>query len=185
MSDKPIDLSGDASSFEEMSQAKLQTLAELARETRELEAAIESMTKELEERQARLRDLVELKMPEILMEMNISEIKLTTGEKLVMKKFYAGHISEEHKEAAFKWLRENNFDSLIKNEVKGTFGKGEDEKVQMVMDLLSQKFPGIFSAKSSVHPQTLKSFIKEQLEAGENIPQDLFGVHVGNKVTIK
>jgi hypothetical protein len=35
-----------------------------------------------------------------------------------------------------------------------------------------------------VHPSTLKSFVKEQMEAGRAIPFDLFAIHPFNRVKI-
>jgi hypothetical protein len=37
----------------------------------------------------------------------------------------------------------------------------------------------------SVHPQTLKSFVKEQIEKGSPVPVDTFGVFIQPKVTTK
>lgn len=175
----------NASSFESMSQERLDTLGALTKEARDLDYTIEKMTAALEDSQKKLRELLELKIPEIMQGMNMTEIKLTTGERLIMKKFYAAHISEEHQIQAFEWLRKNGHDAIIKNEVKGSFGKGEDQQVTKVMEILSAQFPGIFNCKTSVHASTLKSFVKEQLESGAAIPTDLLGVHVGNKITIK
>ena len=39
--------------------------------------------------------------------------------------------------------------------------------------------------KADVHSMTLKGFVKERIEAGGDIPHQLFGVFTGNKATIK
>jgi len=39
--------------------------------------------------------------------------------------------------------------------------------------------------KKTVHPSTLRGFVKEQVQLGKNPPSDLFGVYVANRVTIK
>ena len=39
--------------------------------------------------------------------------------------------------------------------------------------------------KTWVEPMTLKSFVKEQVEKGENLPYDLLGIYVGQKAKIK
>ena len=41
------------------------------------------------------------------------------------------------------------------------------------------------SQKKKVEPMTLKAFVREQIQSGQNIPMDLFGVYVSNKTTIK
>ena len=34
-----------------------------------------------------------------------------------------------------------------------------------------------YDRKQAVHPSTLKSFVKQSLENGEDIPEDVFGVY--------
>jgi hypothetical protein len=177
-------MSSEKSNFEDVPQAKINDLSGLAFEARELTDKIERHSKLLGEYQERLRIILEGEMPEIMMEIGMEQLKLTTGEKLTMTKYYAANIKEENRAAAFKWLRENNFDSLIKNEVKGKFGKGEDEVVKRIMATLNTIVPGVFESKESVHPMTLKSFVKEQIEAGKEVPTDTFSVFIGNKIKI-
>jgi hypothetical protein len=175
----------ETSDFEAIPQEKLQTLSTFAKEARELSINIEELENNLSAMKQRLQVVTEKEMPDIMMELGMEQIKLTTGEKLTMKKFYSASIKPELQEAAFKWLRDNGHDSLIKNKVEGSFGKGEDEKVREIMEKLQSMVPGVFTAKTSVHSMTLKSFVKEQIEAGSNLPQEMFGVFIGNKITIK
>jgi hypothetical protein len=39
--------------------------------------------------------------------------------------------------------------------------------------------------KTEVHPQTLRAFVKERVEAGEEFPMELFGAWVGQRAVIK
>ena len=39
--------------------------------------------------------------------------------------------------------------------------------------------------KQAVHASTLKAFVKEQIQDGKQVPNDMFGVYVANRVTIK
>ena len=39
--------------------------------------------------------------------------------------------------------------------------------------------------KQEVHSGTLKAFVKERIENGEEVPTDLFGVFTGERATIK
>jgi hypothetical protein len=73
-----------------------------------------------------------------------------------------------NREKFYKWLRENNFGSLIRTEVVAQFGMGEDKKaVALTLSLLKRKYDVI--QKQSVHPSTLKAFVKEQLEKEHGI----------------
>ena len=38
---------------------------------------------------------------------------------------------------------------------------------------------------TEVHPQTLRAFVKERCEAGEEFPMELFGAWIGQRAVIK
>jgi hypothetical protein len=103
---------------------------------------------------------------------------------VLVKRFYRGSIPKEREVEAFRWLRDHGHGDLIKNVVSSTFGKGEDDMASQALFLLEESG---FSAdqKQAVHPATLKAFVKEQVEKGENIPLDLLGVFIGTKAEIK
>jgi hypothetical protein len=63
------------------------------------------------------------------------------------------------------------------------FGKGEDSDAKIAVQALKDLGHEPVD-KQSVHPMTLKSFIREQYESGSNFPADLFGAFVGNKTKI-
>jgi hypothetical protein len=135
---------------------------------------------QLEEAQKKLRNLSENMIPEAMMAVGMSEFKMDTGEKVSVTKFYSASITSE---LAFDWLREQGHGDIIKNKVTCEFDKGKDDLANEVAQMLVQK--GIQpEQKISVHPQTLKSFVKEKMEAGQEIPQDLITVFVGNKTKI-
>lgn len=170
------------SNIDDIPQGKLDSLGELAKELARLEAEIADLENKLKNRSDRLRLITEVAMPEIMMEIGIESLKLLTGQKCILTKFYACSIPEETSAGAFAWLREQGHDSIIKSKIEASFGKGEDEKVQKLMETLVDEG---FTCKTNVHPMTLKSFVKEQMESGNPLPEHLFKVHVGNKVKIK
>ena len=85
---------------------------------------------------------------------------------------------------AYDWLVRNGHEGLIKNEVLLKFGRDEDVVVNETVDALKSRglAPEI---RQSIHPSTLKAFVKEQLSSGVDIPSEPFGVFVGTKATIK
>lgn len=166
---------------EELSNEKIKTLGELTREVATIEKWIGDLEAKMEKLKSRHRNITTVLMPEIMLPCGINEIKTLDGRQLKLSKFYAASIPDETKPAAFAWLREHNFDSIIKSEISATFGKGEDERVQQLMEKLVDEG---FSCKSSIHPMTLKSFVKEQMEIGTEFPPAI-KIHVGNIVKIK
>jgi len=72
----------------------------------------------------------------------------------------------------------------VKNAITTSFGREEDEKANRLANQLADMGYAV-SKKVWVEPMTLKAFVKEQIERGEELPQDLLGVFVGERTKIK
>ena len=97
--------------------------------------------KKLKDEEAKLRELLEIKIPETLESVGLKELKLTSGKKISIVDELAFNISEKNKPNCMKWLRDNDFDSIIKNVVSAQFAKGEDSKaLQVYRELLAKGF---------------------------------------------
>ena len=150
-------------------------------ETQKEVANMEEQIKKLKETE---RNLSEQSIPNLMHQAGVSEIKLDDGTAISIKTYYAASISKANEDEAFNWLRDNGFGDLIKNNVILQFGKAQDEDANSLVDDLKSKGHNV-SQKMKVEPQTLKKFLREEIEAGKNVPADLFGVFVGNRTTIK
>jgi hypothetical protein len=64
------------------------------------------------------------------------------------------------------------------------FGSGEDGKAGEFIGLARMKGFEV-TQKEQVHSGTLKAFVKERIEKGQEIPNDLFGVFTGERAFIK
>ena len=131
-----------------------------------------------------LRKIQEEELPESLLALGLKSFILSDGSKLDVKTFYRGNINKDNTEKAHLWLRDNNHADLIKNDVICSFGKGEDHGALQLMDKLSEMKVD-YQNKKHVHASTLKAFVKEQVEAGKEIPLDLLGVHIGQRSEIR
>lgn len=162
---------------------ELKSIATLCQQQICYEQAIAALGKQVEEMSDKLKTLSESTIPEAMMAIGMEEFTLSTGEKVSVKKFYSASISQDNLDPALGWLRTNGHGDIIKNEVNVQFGKGDDDTAALTMKLLREK--GLYpEQKTFVHPQTLKSFVKENMESGTSFPQELFGVFVGNKTKI-
>jgi hypothetical protein len=160
---------------EEVQEATLARLTELAVQSKELEKQITEASVKLAELQAANDKILSGHIPTIMATLGLEEFKLQDGSKVTVKQDVKCGISEERKPAAHAWLRENEFDGIIKTNLSLAFGKGEQEAVAKAQKVLAEA--GFDAAVSeSVHNQTLKSFIKEQLAEGTDIPLETFGV---------
>ena len=123
-------------------------------------------------------------IPTMMSEMGLSHLKLIDGSSVDVKPNYSASITIANKDAAFGWLRENNLGDIIKNEISVSFGRNEDNKAADYAALAEgQGYQP--QQKLKVEPMTLKALVRERIEAGKEMPTELFNVYVGNKTTIK
>ena len=122
-------------------------------------------------------------IPMLMDEMGIERIDVD-GAIVKLKSFVSASIPADRKQEAFNWLREHGHEGIIKNEIVVSFGKGEDHVAGDVMYQLEEK--GFHpEQKTHIHSMTLKGFIREQVEKGNNIDLDLFGAFVGRTAEVK
>ena len=123
-------------------------------------------------------------IPTMMSEMGLSHLKLVDGSSVDVKPHYSANITIANKEAAFNWLRNNGLGDIIKNEISVSFGRNEDNKAADYAELARGQ--GLEpQQKLKVEPMTLKALVRERIEAGKDMPTELFNIYVGNKTTIK
>lgn len=115
-------------------------------------------------------------LPELMREFGLSQIKLDNGASVELLEDLACSISEANRSKAHRWLVENGYDGLIKTAVIVSFDRDHRSQAIDVADGIESSFNVPTSLEERIHPMTLKAFVKERLEAGDNIPFDLFGI---------
>ena len=153
--------------------------------------ALEFVIRNIEGAEENLKDLKKKRdhisgevIPTMMSEMGLAELKLHDGSHLKVSTSYKAHISEANKEMAYNWLRENGLGDIIKNEISVSFGRNEDNKAADYAELAKgQGFQP--TQKMKVEPMTLKALVRERIEAGKEMPTEIFGVFSENKTTIK
>lgn len=162
----------------------IQTLADQVERLEDIISDIESGEEKIKEWKKKRDHISGEVIPTMMTEMGLSELKLQDGSHLKVSTSYKAHISEANKEAAYNWLRNNGLGDIIKNEISVSFGKDEDTKAASYVDLA--KSQGLEpSRKMKVEPMTLKALVRERIEAGKEMPTEIFGVFSENKTTIK
>lgn len=86
--------------------------------------------------------------------------------------------------SALNWLRDNLGSAIIKNELVIEIPKGKDNIVSE-LTALCDRLELNYVRGEAVHPMTLKSFLKEKLRMGAQIPLDIFKLVTGNKAVLK
>jgi hypothetical protein len=146
---------------------------------------IQTKEDELAELKESFKDISERKLPDLMVEMGITELKLSDGS--VIKKEDVLYSRIKDPKIAFKWLRDNGEEAIIDNKISMNFKKGNDDIANEVIDYLVSK--GVdYNSKEDVHWKRLESFIKEVLqnpELKESLPKAAFGVYEGEVVKFK
>lgn len=161
-----IDMEEDAKGVTDTSIARL---VELINEQRALEGELLDLEEQAKATAQRLAYLVENTIPSFFDEVGVKEIVLPDGAKVTVEEKVYPNISRENWDAAYAWLKENNFDSIVKNEVKISFSKGEDKKVSKILELLLKNDCQDFTNKQFIAPPTLGAFVRERLAEGADI----------------
>ena len=166
---------------------KTTNINKLADKIKELQAQQEQLQIQEDAVKQKKKDIEYLSgevIPTMLSEMGLSYLKLQDGSSVEVKTNYSATITQANKEKAFNWLRENGLGDIIKNEISVSFGRNEDNKAADYAELA--KGQGLEpQQKLKVEPMTLKALVRERLEAGKEMPTELFNIFVGNKTTIK
>jgi len=178
------DFEAQASGLDVVDSDGLKSVAEIARTIAAKEAEIDELDAKIKETKKELMKLTDEDLPALLQEMGLAKFTLDDGSEVNVKPTYGASIKVDNRESAFNWLRENGYDDIIKNSVICSFGRGEDETA-LQFSRMAQEAGFIPENKTEVHPQTLKAWVKERVESGDEFPMDLFGAFVGQRAYIK
>ena len=168
-------------SVEQIDSAK--RLSDKVLELKDLEDEIANAEESLKKLKEKAKVVSSIEIPAMMDDMQITKLKLKDGEQVEIKKIYGASIPKDQQEAAFTWLRNNGLGDVIKNDITVTFGRGEDNKATAYADLAKgQGFEPV--QKIGVNPMTLKALVRERLENGQEIPNELFKPFEGNQTKI-
>jgi len=178
------DLSPSNNGLDNLNQGGLESVAKVAKNIRDKEELISELEEKLSAEKKALLKLTDEDLPGMFIELGLNKLELDDGSTVEVKQTYGASIKVDNRPAAYDWLREHDYDDIIKNTVACNFGRGEDEVAKQFAEFAStQGFDA--QTKTEVHPQTLRAFVKERVEAGEEFPMELFGAWVGQRATIK
>jgi hypothetical protein len=162
----------------------IQSLADQVEKLNFLDQEVEILEKNLKQKKKDFEYLSGEVIPTMMAEMGLSHLNLMDGSSVDVKPNYSASISIANREKAFTWLRDNGLGDIIKNEILVSFGRNEDNKAADYANLAKgQGFQP--TQKMKVEPMTLKALVRERIEAGKEMPTEIFSVFTENKTTIK
>ena len=167
----------------DVTQDQLTLIRRACERQRRLASEVEACEEKLSDTKAQLRNVSESVIPDLLDEAGVSEIKLDTGEKVTVRPFYTGEANGQEQ---FDWLEANGHGDIISNQVIVDLGKGVMPGVaDTVLKLLDEAGYTTAVNKQGVHFQTMRGWVREQVENGEETPMSLFKIYIGRKAHIK
>ena len=162
----------------------IQSLADQVERLETLNREIEVAETQLKQKKKNYEHLSGEVIPTMMSEMGLSHLKLMDGSSVDVKPHYSATITVANKEKAFKWLRDNGLGDIIKNEISVSFGRNAENKAADYAALAAERgFQP--TQKLKVEPMTLKALVRERIEAGKEMPTEIFNIFIGNKTTIK
>lgn len=162
---------------------KLAVVVALADEYERTDAAVTRLEEKLARGKAHREELLARRIPDAMSTAGLSEYTTTSGLKVVTKRVCAGSIPARTLETALSWLTANGHGDLIKTQIVGNFGRGQ-EHFALTLRLELDKMGVKVESKRTVHAQTLGAWGREMLDAGREFPAELLGLYVGQRAVI-
>lgn len=162
------------------SEDRLKQIAALGEEAREIEHKQGLLQAAMDDLRERYKEILEVELPKIMDECGMERFDLSDGTSVLLAQEYYASISAENQSKAYAWLRKNGHGDIIKNETTVAFGMGEDKQAQsLIAELRRRKLA--FVQKESIHPGSLRKFVREEIErdlklAKQTFPRALFNV---------
>lgn len=161
----------------------LSQLTRLAEQQDAHEDNVARLERELKEAKAQLRDVQERAIPELMDSLGVTLYELKNGVRVEVKETLRFSVPKDKKDEAYNWLEQNDAGGAIKRHVGADFPVDEAQEAENAAALLRER--GIHvDVDRRMAPATMGAILREMLEAGENVPLDLFGAYRQRKSKI-
>lgn len=178
-----VDFESAAQELSTVDESGLSQVSKLAQIQLSLEERVADLEEQLKQAKRDLKEIAEDLLPAAMSEHRFTEIKLEDGSSIGVSKFYSASIPKDRSDEAFRWLVDNDHGDLIKNQVATNFVRGQEKLADEFASELAGRGMAV-NTKKWVEPMTLKAWAKDQTEQGKSIPEDLFGLFIGEKAKI-
>jgi hypothetical protein len=164
---------------------QLKQIGQLVAAARQQAQLIEQLEERLKKEKENMRLLVEVDIPAVMDEANLSKLETPDGRTVKIEEKLYMSVAKKNKPALASWLLGHGHGSLVQSDVRLAFKKGDADKVQAAMDLLSENGFRNAAIEESMHTGQLKALYKELVSEGEDVPAELFGAHTVREAVIK
>lgn len=145
----------------------LQRLKELISLYELQEERVKTLENELAEAKAQFNKTSQEEIPNLLLQSGLGQIKTPWGKKVTIKREVSPTIVDMQRFEQF--LTEKGGSDIVKTTME--FGKLDTSVVRSIQKLIYEKLDILPETKQTIHPMTLKKYIKELCLVGEENPE--------------
>lgn len=168
----------------EATNEQIEQLSELVEAQLELEDRLKKAEQFAKEVKEKLVEIQSVAIPALMDEVGFKEIKLKNGRKVTIREDVRASMRADKIGECVAWLEQQGIGDIVKDEVKVNFGRGDIERSKMLLAYCNAN--GLkANEKLSIHPQTLKATVKEQMARGIEFPEEYFSIFPDRKTIIK
>ena len=166
--------------------ADIPRLTAMAHEAVNLERQLAMLEAETSRLRKEYLDLTRVQLPDIMAEIGLSSFTLADGSRLKVEDMIEGSLPKDPvaRASAVAILESIGGAEMIRNEVVVPFErKQHNVAVNLARELQDRGL--MVRVQQDVHHMTLKSFVREKLSHGEEVPFEKLGVFVGRRAVVK
>ena len=163
---------------------QLGQLSVLCQEMMVQRGEVEKIEQQLTDAKKKLQELQAGRIPALMAELKLESLTLASGVKIVISRHVGCKFDPATKFEALQWLDAQGHGSMIKHEVFVNFGRGEGELANKAAEALVNL--GLKPSQvKDVHHATLAAWAKREVEAGHEVPANLFNLSIFDLAKVK
>lgn len=166
------------------SQIDLSALVALVALRDEALRAMDKAEEHFKEQKKHFQKYDQFEIPEHLKGLGLQNVTLEDGRAIGYSEKYKVKISEANTNPCMDYIRDKGFANIIDNNIAVKFTAANNAQADEAAKLLVENGYS-FTKKEGVNAARLASWVKERVEAGDDIDLQLFGAFVVNKTTVK
>jgi hypothetical protein len=159
----------------------LQELSALGELLIEAEKEVLKAEKALKEATAARDKIAMEQIPEALDLAGLEELKLKGGTVIGLQEILGVTVKKENKQRVLNWIEKEGHGKMIKRKLSVSFNKDQEEKVEALRKLLVDEHRLSAKEDREYASQTLKKVIKERIEEGKSVPDDIINIYQAKK----
>ena len=147
-----------------------------ARDWQRVVGVIGELEGNLREAKARLQDLEERVLPDLMDAAGVQKLTLTDGTKLEVDTLISASVPKKNLAAVVQWLDQHGHGGMVEREISIPMGRGGAIPNALHNQLVQLGLT--WEDTSTVNTTRLKSWAREMLERGQAFPSELFGMYI-------